>query len=1281
MTICTRIPIPRCESFSNNQCTKCIGNFTLQNGSCISAVLNCLNYDNNGRCISCIQNYKFANEICVDENCLNWNQQGGCIQCISGFYTTVFTILCTRIPIPRCESFSNNQCTKCIGNFTLQNGSCISAVLNCLNYDNNGRCISCIQNYKFANEICVDENCLNWNQQGGCIQCISGFYTTVFTILCTRIPIPRCESFSNNQCTKCIGNFTLQNGSCISAVLNCLNYDNNGRCISCIQNYKFANEICVDENCLNWNQQGGCIQCISGFYTTVFTILCTRIPIPRCESFSNNQCTKCIGNFTLQNGSCISAVLNCLNYDNNGRCISCIQNYKFANEICVDENCLNWNQQGGCIQCISGFYTTVFTILCTRIPIPRCESFSNNQCTKCIGNFTLQNGSCISAVLNCLNYDNNGRCISCIQNYKFANEICVDENCLNWNQQGGCIQCISGFYTTVFTILCTRIPIPRCESFSNNQCTKCIGNFTLQNGSCISAVLNCLNYDNNGRCISCIQNYKFANEICVDENCLNWNQQGGCIQCISGFYTTVFTILCTRIPIPRCESFSNNQCTKCIGNFTLQNGSCISAVLNCLNYDNNGRCISCIQNYKFANEICVDENCLNWNQQGGCIQCISGFYTTVFTILCTRIPIPRCESFSNNQCTKCIGNFTLQNGSCISAVLNCLNYDNNGRCISCIQNYKFANEICVDENCLNWNQQGGCIQCISGFYTTVFTILCTRIPIPRCESFSNNQCTKCIGNFTLQNGSCISAVLNCLNYDNNGRCISCIQNYKFANEICVDENCLNWNQQGGCIQCISGFYTTVFTILCTRIPIPRCESFSNNQCTKCIGNFTLQNGSCISAVLNCLNYDNNGRCISCIQNYKFANEICVDENCLNWNQQGGCIQCISGFYTTVFTILCTRIPIPRCESFSNNQCTKCIGNFTLQNGSCISAVLNCLNYDNNGRCISCIQNYKFANEICVDENCLNWNQQGGCIQCISGFYTTVFTILCTRIPIPRCESFSNNQCTKCIGNFTLQNGSCISAVLNCLNYDNNGRCISCIQNYKFANEICVDENCLNWNQQGGCIQCISGFYTTVFTILCTRIPIPRCESFSNNQCTKCIGNFTLQNGSCISAVLNCLNYDNNGRCISCIQNYKFANEICVDENCLNWNQQGGCIQCISGFYTTVFTILCTRIPIPRCESFSNNQCTKCIGNFTLQNGSCISAVLNCLNYDNNGRCISCIQNYKFANEICVDENCLNWNQQGGCIQCISGFQITPESTTSIIRCRIIDYPNCAIAGP
>lgn len=205
-----------------------------------------------------------------------------------------------------------------------------------------------------------------------------------------------------------------------------------------------------------------------------------------------------------------------------------------------------------------------------------------------------------------------------------------------------------------------------------------------------------------------------------------------------------------------------------------------------------------------------------------------------------------------------------------SLISNCLiqSSDPNYPCLKCIPNYFLLNK----QQCLK--------VCPSEYINDESSSECKKVfKSPNKEDISyimfnsHGTCKNLCGSKVSSDCSCLPE---CINEKN------CCKDFKHC-EILLEKNQFNHGE-------------------CTIKNCELCEDFtSENSCGKCLDNFYLKNGKCVS---NCDSNDlphlPNKICI-------INGKICKADNCEQCNNMGNCIKCKKGFYLIKDKNKCTDI--------------------------------------------------------------------------------------------------------------------------------------------------------------------------------------------------------------------------------------------------------------------------------------------------------------------------------------------------------------------------------------
>lgn len=284
--------------------------------------------------------------------------------------------------------------------------------------------------------------------------------------------------------------------------------------------------------------------------------------------------------------------------------------------------------------------------------------------------------------------------------------------------------------------------------------------------------------------------------------------------------------------ILNCLSCNNfGQCTQCVNGYALSSDSksCVASIANCTSYNNFGLCQQCVSGYLLTpdQKLCVYIfNCMSCNNFGLCVQCASGYTLTPDSRSC--VFISNCMSYSNfGLCTQCAGGYTLvSDGRLCVYISNCMSYNNFGLCTRCNDGYSLI------------NNGSACL----------LNAPPTPAAIPFCFS-QGGTCLRCQHRYYLDSMRCSAYIRYCINIDLLGRCISCCFGSSLINGTCQKDPVIKYcdSQVGNtCQKCSNNYNYCQFCDVCLPNS-PNCLQYnSNGDCQKCIENFVLLNGVCIS---------------------------------------------------------------------------------------------------------------------------------------------------------------------------------------------------------------------------------------------------------------------------------------------------------------------------------------------------------------------------------------------------------------------------------------------------
>ena len=388
--------------------------------------------------------------------------------------------------------------------------------------------------------------------------------------------------------------------------------------------------------------------------------------------------------------------------------------------------------------------------------------------------------------------------------------------------------------------------------------------------------------------------------------------------------------------------------------FVIFNINCTMPCKTCTNVPT--VCMSC---YSISS---VNTNNLYFSANKTCLSvCPSGYYpsTDLICQACSSTCLS-CSIISTN-CTSC-------NSTSSYPALNITNYT--GSCLTSCPNSFYLNKNVTPPQCT---------PCDS---TNNHCSFCTDIDV----------CTKCVANYYLQSGKCVTTCLANVTIPNNSswNCdpcsVQCATCTNFINN-CSSCSANAAEYQGSCVTSCPYPYVINNKKCAGCDPICKTCSLIATNCTSCYINSTNPYLSVSSTFL--------GNCIpSCNNTYygDILNGVCklcssLTINCDNCSSQTTCYSCNSGFILYLNTCISTP-PLgyysnggvaapcdPNCATCSNfaTNCTSCVGLLNLDNNVCNSTCPSG-KVGLSNLCVPCNSNVSFC------KTC--WTTQSYCTSCI-----------------------------------------------------------------------------------------------------------------------------------------------------------------------------------------------------------------------------------------------------------------------------------------------------------
>lgn len=186
-----------------------------------------------------------------------------------------------------------------------------------------------------------------------------------------------------------------------------------------------------------------------------------------------------------------------------------------------------------------------------------------------------------------------------------------------------------------------------------------------------------------------------------------------------------------------------------------------------------------------------------------------------------------------------------------------------------------------------------CDSCVPGSYVDVLTNTCVAGTVQNCDTYekTRNVCMICQNKFYIRDGACISQdiIFGCDNYHpfTPTVCSTCKNSSFLTRNVVrcqpVDSimNCMIFTSKNICFRCQDGF--TLINNTCQVInPAENCLQKTRNHCTKCLKDFTNDEGVCKSPldyiVINCEKTSVDG-----VNRYRQNTCSVCRENSMPWN--------------------------------------------------------------------------------------------------------------------------------------------------------------------------------------------------------------------------------------------------------------------------------------------------------------------------------------------------------------------------------------------------------------
>ncbi|ELP85579.1 protein kinase domain containing protein, partial [Entamoeba invadens IP1] len=954
-------------------------------------------------------------------------------------------------------------------------------------------------------------------------------------IVCNKA-VPNCSECFDNKCVSCEEGFYLNsNNTCESCgITNCTTCEFNGTCDMCTfdktltKNMTQCSECESNEGCLNClSDVVGCSVCREGYY--LVDHFCERC---------GNKCTRC---------------------DSSGNCVQCETGYSTQNGVCVACHYI----QNHCSTCVSssGLCTSCdlgYMILNTKCE--ECGTYYENSdyCNTtsvqhCKANYFIKNAQCVqcSVIYGCMECNENNECIKCDTELNMFNNNgvmecssdCNVDGCTNCNIDGVCSRCDTSYTLDKVNNKCIKCwdLFDNCGVCNQTEksCAICDSNvFYLEEGvckRCSNSISNCEECSNKNVCMRCVGNYHVVNGKCVSISSNLKNSQTDCTR------DQYFNVTCVDIPFDSFK-YSETEIMKCerrmFGCSSCQYKTSTSAD----SFDSDAlECSYCKAGYAFDSEKnmkcietteMIDEKGVRIHCQRGCVGCT------------TTDNCPYADTIK----------FTARNFEKVtySQHQKCNAYRRGYGCVECSSSI-VTSGVCLDfernSTCSVLKEVNGVISCIQPIVTTKDQ---TKSDDGNCEITLYGSCKKC-------------DMFYYLGHSSPQVCLLCTE----------DKRCGYCQNSTICEVCASGYVLQNGT--CENIL--HCADPQTNWCNLCEDGYYLSRGVCIEkSDKNCVLYSENDDtlCLLCKNEYLLSDKKCVspsDHNCeVIDSKTSTCIRCQFGYQLDA-AMNCVAIPTPHCISSLKYDCLKCDLTTNMVRGPLGDIVCSnnisdekCLILSTTG-CVRCKPGYYIKNGRCVACNpmcrmCVS--QPNNCVACQFGYYynTTTNTCLSLGDLMETCELFlpSGDKCSVCKSGYYMNNGDCVRC---------SDACEKCITNSTF---------CLTCNKD-------KGYYYDLESTTTTKCKptslLLHCSSSVSDGCSLCETGFYLNlYHKCVPCMDNCQRCGNSWSCETC----KTTFVLNSNNTCIVWTSINKCVS-----YSTEYQT-CSKCSFSYRVSSSGNSC-------------------------------------------------------------------------------------------
>ncbi|CAL5979162.1 balbiani_ring protein [Hexamita inflata] len=793
--------------------------------------------------------------------------------------------------------------------------------------------------------------------------------------------------------------------------------------------------------------------------------------------------------------------------------------------------------------CFEGAQLTNGICYCT----PESTFDSANSICKCDSGLPLMNGLC-----------------KCPQNSILENSNCVCQPTNSVLDNGICACDSNSFKTSMSgqALTCQACPGGATSDSGRTTCI-CSGNYY---------------YKSDNTCNKCPDNSVISNNVCVcDSHSYEVSSSNGlptCFKCPDSATPDQSGKTCT------CQNnnfytSSNNTCTACGANSTIQSNVCVCNA-NSYEVSNNAGSLVCFT---------CPVNSVSQNNSKTCLCNGNYFYKS-----------------SDNICVECPADslVTLNVCACISTAFQVSITDGIPVCKICpTQSHPDAGQTtCICDFYFQYNSGANtCQACPLNNYYVLSSNSCIPCDSGKFYNTSNNVCVTCLSNSHVDGNGCTcnSDSFQVSKVDGVATCTQCLVNSAVSGTGCVCnadsyQTAIN-NGVTTCVKCPSGSSINVGKTSCDCTG----QFFydpSKNLCIACLVNSAVSGAGC---VCNSDSYqvslvDGVATCVQCpaASTPDSVKQTCV---CANYKQYisatPACQSCPLNNYYVIATNSCTPCPANQFYNSSNNVCVACLTNSAVNGNGCTcnSDSFQVSKVDGVATCTKCPASSApdAGQTTCVCNTFFQYiSSNNTCQACPLNYYYILTSNSCVACPLNKFYDISSNGCVACLANSAVSGTGCVC------NADSYQTAIN--------------------NGVTTCVKCPSGSSINVGKTSCDCTG----QFFydpSKNLCIACLVNSAVSGAGC---VCNSDSYqvslvDGVATCVQCpaASTPDSVKQTCV---CANYKQYisatPACQSCPLNNYYVIATNSCTPCPANQFYNSSNNVCVACLTNSAVNGNGC-----------------------------------------------------------------------------